>query len=191
VKSHFKLYVALTIALLIALGLGANAFFSSRLQPTAKIQAQAETTASSPAKESASSPLRELLPSPSRRAVKRKPFSSSIGVAPKVVESNIRETAHDADVTEATSEVSKESGSPVLSAMKDLRTRALKGQDNQAPAQQTIAQSDVQNVTDRKPIASQLTRSWKSFTGDLRDLPYEKSVAREMPEHDDPYTVRS
>ncbi|HEV7473379.1 MAG TPA: carboxypeptidase regulatory-like domain-containing protein [Pyrinomonadaceae bacterium] len=203
-KSYFRLFVLLSMASLTAIVLVAYAFFSTREQPTAKIQKQAPTVAASSAVGTAPAPLLAPLPNASkesqpvaaRRNADKKPLFPALAASPRRVEgveSNIRDVAtHKADdVLEANSATSEDDDSPILSNAKDLRGRALKGQDNQETAQKNIALSDVQKVTDRKPIESRLKRAGKSFTGDLRSLPYEKSVEREMPEHDDPYTVRS
>ena len=164
--------------------------FPPREQPTAKIQNQAPTEATSRAMGTAPSPLQKSLAVPARREADKKLLFPSIAAAPEGVESNIREAAHDADVTEANSEVSKENGPLAFSNANNLRTRALKGPASQETAPQSIASSDVQNVTDRKPIVAKLQKASRSFTGDLRDLPYEKSAEREMPEHEDPFIVR-
>src|SRR4030095_12782930 len=190
-KSYFRLCAPLLMVLLIGIVLAAGAFFSTREQPTAKIQDLSQTEATSRAMGTAPAPLQESLPVPARRAAEKKHLFSSLAAAPEGVESKDREAVHDADLIEANSEVSSENRSPIFSSAKDLRTRALKGRDSQETAQQSASLSDVQKVTDRKPIELRLTRAGKSFTGDLRDLPYEKSGDGEMPEHEDPFTVRS
>ena len=189
-KSYFKLCAPLLIALLIGIGLVANSFFSTREQLTAKIENQAPTEATSSAVGSASAPLSESLRVPANREADKKTLFSSTSESPQRAKPDLS-AAHDQDVAEANSEENEENGAPISSSVRDLRKRALKGQDNQETAPQTISLSDVQKVTDRKPTEMRLKRAGKSFTGDLRDLPYEKSVEREMPEHEDPYTVRS
>jgi len=190
-KSYFRLYVPLLMASLIATVLVAGAFFFTKQQPTAKIQTQAPTVATSREMGNTASPLQKSLEAPARREADKKLLFSSTAAAPEEVASNIREATHDQDVIEANAEVSKENGPLAFSSANNLRTRALKGPDSQETAPQSIAASDVQNVTNRKPVESRLKRAGKSFTGDLRDLPYEKSVEREMSEHEDPFTVRS
>jgi len=190
-KSYFKLSLLLLVASLIATVLVAGAFFFTKQPPTAKIQTQAPTVATSREMGNTASPLQKSLEVPASREADKKLLSPSIAAAPQEVASNIREATHDQDVIEANAEVSKENGPLAFSSANNLRTRALKGQDSQETAPQSIAASEVQNVTDRKPIESRLKRAGKSFTGDLRDLPYEKSVEQEMTEHEDPFTVRS
>src|SRR5258705_3523698 len=190
-KSYFRLCAPLLMALLIGIVLVANSFFSTREQPTAKIENQAPTEATSSAVGSASAPLSESLRVPARREADKKTLFSSTSGSPERAKPDLSEVAPDQDVAEANSEDNEENGAPILSRVKNLRSRALKGQDSQKPAQQTIELSDVQKVVDRKPIEMRLKRAGKSFTGDLRDLPHEKSVEREMPEHEDPYTFRS
>jgi hypothetical protein len=189
-KSHLRLNVLLITALLIATVLAAGALLRTREQRTAKIQEQAPAKASSPVMETPPSSLQKPLPVPARREADKNILSSSTAAAPQVVESNTRKAAQDADVSEAKSPVSKESSSLVFSSAKDLRPRAQKGLASQDTAQQNSAPPDEQNVTDRKPIESRLKRAGRSFTGDLRDLPYEKLVETEMPEHEDPLIIR-
>lgn len=190
-KSYFRLCAPLLMALLIAIVFVVNAFFSNKEQPTARLQTQGPTETTSRAIGNPVSPMPESHPVQARREAVKKPLFSSKPALPQGVDLKTPQATHDADVTEATSQDSEENGAPILSNAKNLRTRAVKGGDNQENPQQTIALSDVQKVADRKPIESRLKRAGKSFTGDLRNLPYEKSVAREMPEHEDPYTVRS
>src|SRR2546428_4403253 len=109
-ESHLRLCVVVITKLLIAIVLVA-AFFPTREQRTAKIQEQAPAEAASPAMETPSSPLQKSLSVPARREADKKLLFSSIAAAPQGVESSIRKAAHDADVTEANSEVSKENGS--------------------------------------------------------------------------------
>src|SRR6266851_2320410 len=189
-KSHFRLCVLLITALLIAIVLVANAFFSTKKQPTAKIQNQAPTETISRAVETPSAPLQKSLPVPARREADKKLPFSSIAPAPQGVESNIREAAHDADVIEANSEVSKENGPLVFSRANNLRTRAQKGSVSQETTQQGPGSVDLQQVTNRKPIESKLQKASRSFTGDVRDLPYEKPVEQFMLEHEDPFIIR-
>jgi hypothetical protein len=190
-KSYFKLSVLLIAALLVITLSVSYTFLARKEQPIAKIQNQALTEAASRANDTAPpSPLGKSLPAPARLEAEKKPLFSSIAAAPAGVESNVREAVHDADVAEANSKVDNENGSPVFSNVRNLRGRAVKGSGSQDITPQIIAPSDVQNVKDRKPIESRLKRAGKSFTGDLRDLPHEKSVEQEMVEHEDPYTVR-
>src|SRR5713226_3841804 len=190
-KSHFRLCVLLITALLIAIVLVANAFFSTKKQPTAKIQNQAPTETISRAVETPSAPLQKSLPVPARREADKKLLFSSIAPAAQGVESNIREAAHDADVIEANSEVSKENGPLLFSSASNLRTRAQQGPVSKDITQQSPGVVDVQKVTDRKPIESRLQKASRSFTGDLRYLPYEKPVEQFMLEHEDPFIIRS
>jgi hypothetical protein len=189
-KSHLRLCVLLITALLIAIVLVADAFFPAREQRTAKIQEQAPAEATSPVMETPSSPLQKSLPVPARREADKKLLFSSIAAAPEGVESNIREAAHDADVTEANSEVSKENGSLVFSSAKNLRTRAQKGQVSRDATKQSPGSDDLGEVTDRKPIEAKLQKASRSFDGDLRDLPYEQSVEHFILEHEDPDIIR-
>ena len=191
-KSYFRLGASL-LAASLAMVLIAYAFFSTRDQPIAKVQNPAPAGASSPSSSStgtAVSPLEELLPVTARRAADKRPMFPAIAQSPPVVESDLREATHE-EVAEASSKDNDEHGSPIFSNVRESRRRALKGSANQDAATQTIAPSDVRNVIDRKPTEMRLKRAGKSFTGDLRDLPYEKSVEREMSEHEDPFTVRS
>jgi hypothetical protein len=194
-KSYFRLSAPLLLALFIGIVLVGAAFFSTREQPTAKIQNQALTEATSRSTGTTPAQLHEPLSVPAKgeadkkREADKTPLVSSLAAKPQDGESTINEAVHDADVTEANS-ASEENGLPIFSSAKDLRKRALKGPANQ-DTQRTIALSDVQKVTDRKPIESRLKRAGRSFTGDVRTLPYEKSVEREMPEHEDPFTIRS
>jgi hypothetical protein len=175
---------------LIAIVLVAGAFFATREQPTAKIQEQASTEAHSGAIGTAPSPLQKSLSFPAKREADKKLLFSPLAAAPEGVEANTPEAAHDADVAEIDVDASKENGPLVFSNANNLRTRALQGPPSQETAQQNSAPSDVQKVTDRKPIIAKLQKASRSFTGDLRDLPYEKSVEREMPEHEDPFILR-
>ena len=188
-KSHLRFYVPLSMASLIAIVLVANAYFSTRKQPAAR-QNQALTEATSRAMGTAPSPLQESFPGPAGREVDRKLLFTSRAAAPQGVESSIREAAHDADVTEANSEVSKENGPLVFSSAINLRTRAQKGPVSQDTKQQSPESVDLQKVTDRKPIESRLKRAGRSFTGDLRDLPYEKTVEQFRTEPEDPSIIR-
>jgi carboxypeptidase family protein/uncharacterized protein DUF4214 len=194
-KSHFRLFTPLLLASLIAVVVVAAAFFSRKDQPTAKIQSQTPTEAAPRPVESAPSLLEKALPLPAKREADKKPaFSAAAPLRKRVgantrdaiVEANAGEADHDEDVIEANAEV-KQKG--FANAM-NLRTRALQGGDKETTPQ-NLSPSDVQKVTDRKPVEMRLKRAAKSFDGDLRSLPFEKSIAKEMPEHDDPYTVRS
>jgi hypothetical protein len=190
-KSYFRLSATLLLALFIGIVLVAAAFFARKEQPTAKIQNQPPAEATSRAIGNAPAPLQEPPSVPARREAGKKPLFPSLAQLPQGAESDVRETAIDQEIGEAELKENEEHDAPISSSARDLRTRAVKGQDNQETAPKNIAASDVRNVTDRKPIESRLKRAGKSFTGDLRDLPYVKSVEREMPEHEDPYTVRS
>src|ERR1700730_7268143 len=158
-KSYFRLCVLLVTALLIAIVLVGGAFFPTREQPTAKIQNQAPAEATSRAMGTAPSPLQKSLPVPARREADKRLLFSSIAAAPQGVESNILEAAHDADITEANSEVSKENGPLVFSSANNLRTRAQKGLVSQETTQQSPGSVDVQKVTERKPIESKLRKA--------------------------------
>jgi hypothetical protein len=189
-KSHLRLCILLLVASLIATVLVAGVFLSTSEQRAAQIQEQAPDEARSLVKEIPSSPLQKSLTVASRRGDKKLLFSS-IATAPADVESNtnIREAAHDID-REANLEIS-ENSPLVFSSANNLRTRAQKGLVSQETTPQSTEPADLLRVTNRKPIVSRLQQASRSFDGDLRSLPYEKSVEREMPEHDDPYTVRS
>ena len=65
-------------------------------------------------------------------------------------------------MAEANSEENDGDGSPILSGVRDLRIRALKGHANRETPQQTIPLSAVQNVTDRKPVEMRLKQARKS-----------------------------
>jgi hypothetical protein len=104
-KSYFRLCAQLLVVSLIAIVLAALAFFSTKEQPTAKIQNQAPTIQNQAPTEATSrvigtapSPLQESLPVPARREADKKLLFSSIAAGPQDVESIIREAAHDADV---------------------------------------------------------------------------------------------
>ena len=113
-KSHFKLYALLLTASLIAIALVANAFFSAKKQPTAKIQDQAPAEAAARTIGTAPAPSQEVLPAPASRETDKRLRFPSIAAAPQRVqsntgvESNIRKPARDTDVVEANSAVSKE-----------------------------------------------------------------------------------
>jgi len=189
-KSHFRLCVLLITAPLIAIILVAGAFFPTREQRTAKIQEQEPAEATSRAVPTMPGPSQESHSFPARREADKNPLVSSIAPAPGSVESNIRVAPHDADVTAAKSAVSKENGPLLSSSANNLRARAQQG-----PVSRDITQSipeavDFQKVPDRKPIESRLQKASRSFTGDVRDLPYEKPVEQFMLEHEDPFIIR-
>ncbi len=188
-KSYLRLCAPVLMALLIAIALVSNAFLSRKEQPTTKIQNQAPTEANSRATGTAASPVQESLSVPARRATeKRAPFSP-ITPAPQGIESNVRTASSDAEVAEAKLERSKENGPLLSSNANDLRTRAQKGLVTQDPTQQSSGTVDFAKVTNRKPIESRLQKAPRSFDGDVRDLPYRRSVEREMPEHEDPLII--
>jgi hypothetical protein len=182
--------VALLMASLIAIVLVANAFFSAKRQPIAKIQNQAPAEAPSRAMGTAPSQLSESLPVAARREAEKKLLFSSIAAAPQGVESNIRQAVHDAEVTEANAAVSKENGPLLFSSANNLRTRAQQGPVSKDITQQSPGLDDVQKVTNRKPFEAKLQKASRSFNGDLRDLPYERSVEQFMVEHEDPDIIR-
>ncbi|MFM9903959.1 MAG: carboxypeptidase regulatory-like domain-containing protein [Pyrinomonadaceae bacterium] len=72
----------------------------------------------------------------------------------------------------------------------DLRTPAQRG--NRTDRDAAPKQDGSQKVIPLKqgPIVSKLAKAGRSFDGDVRNLPYEKSVEREMPEHEDPFVIR-
>src|SRR5438034_8860836 len=188
-KSYFRSYVALLMALLIVIVLVAGAFLSTKKHPTAKIQNQAPSEATSRAVPTAPAPLQESLPAPTRRETDKRLGFPSIAAAPQGVESNIRSPAHDADVAEANSVVSKENGRLAFSSANNLRTRAQQGPPSKDITQQNPVPDDLQKVINRKPIEAKLQKASRSFDGDLRDLPYEKSVEQFRVEHEDPDTI--
>ncbi|MBD0370068.1 MAG: carboxypeptidase regulatory-like domain-containing protein [Pyrinomonadaceae bacterium] len=50
--------------------------------------------------------------------------------------------------------------------------------------------SDTGKPIDRTPVESRLTRAGRSFNGDLRNLPFERPVAKERPERGEPSITR-
>jgi hypothetical protein len=175
---------------ILAFVVAAAVFFSTRRQPTAKIQNQAPADTTSRAMGTAPAPLQESLPVPARPEAGKRLRFPSIAAAPQGLESSIRKPAHDADVAEANSAVSKENGPLLSSNLRNLRTRAQQGAVNHDTTQQSPGPDDVQRVTDRKPIEAKLQKASHSFNGDLRDLPYEKSVEQFRLEPEDPDIIR-
>ena len=174
----------------LAFVLVATAFFATKTLRTSKLQTQAPTETASRAKGTRPAPLQGSLPVPARRETDKRLRFPSIAAAPQGVESNIPKPAHDADVIDANSAVSKENGRLVFSSANNLRTRAQQGPVSKDITQQSPGAVDVQKVTDRKPIESKLQKASRSFNGDLRDLPYEKPVEQFMLEHEDPFVIR-
>jgi hypothetical protein len=188
-KSYLRLCAPVLMALLIAIALVGNAFFSSKEQPTTKIQSQAPTEPNSRATGIAASPVQKSLSLPVRRDTEKRSLFSPITPAPQRIESNVLTASSDAEVAEAKLELSRESGPLLSSNANDLRTRAQKGLVSQGPTQQSSGTVDFAKVTNRKPVESRLQKAPRSFDGDVRDLPYRRPVEREMPEHEDPLII--
>jgi len=188
-KSYFRLCAPVLIALLIGLVLVGNGFFSTKQQPTAKIQNQAPTERTSRATETAASPVHESLSVPATRETDKKLFLSPITPAPHSIEPSARAASSGTYVAEATLEQSNENGPLLSSNASEFRTRAQKGLVGQDRTQQSPEAADFPKMTDRKPVESRLRKAPRSFDGDVRDLPHTKSVEREMPEHEDPLII--
>jgi hypothetical protein len=189
--------VALLMASLIAVVLVANSFVSTKTPPNAKIRTEGPTEATSRAMGTASSPFAESLPvparslpAPARREAGKNPLFTPVAPATQSGEAIVREAVRDADVTEANAAVSTENGPLAFSRANNLRTRAQQGPASRDMAQQNSGADDLGDVTNRKPIEAKLQKASRSFSGDVRDLPYEKLVEREMPEHEDPEIIR-
>jgi hypothetical protein len=188
-KSFFRLSAPLLLALFIGVVFVAAAFFSTRQQPTAKIQNQPSTEATSGPMGTTPAPLQEPRSVPPGGEAEKKPLFSSIAAAPQRVVPNVRAASSDADVAEAKLELSTENGPLLSSNANNLRTRAQKGLVGQDPTQQGPGTVDFPKVTNRKPIESRLRKAPRSFDGDVRNLPHTRSVEREMPEHEDPLII--
>ena len=165
-KPHLKLYVPLAVALLVAIVLIGNAFFSTRKQPTAQIPDTLTngTTGTEPAPESAASSRLQESPSvaakesssvTSRREANTKRSSSSKARAPEVLEMTLPESGDEDEESEAKSEDKREKRALIPSSVKDQRARAIQGTANQDQAQ-TVELSELSKVANRKPVELRL-----------------------------------